>query len=65
MVNEHWVWHLIACLEDSVHKMTPNLGQERQSALLSNAEMMAKTTGLRLFIYERLDGALAYSGFYV
>ncbi|QSZ32310.1 hypothetical protein DSL72_001884 [Monilinia vaccinii-corymbosi] len=39
MENEHWVWNRVACLGDSIHKMTPNLGQGANCAIESAAEM--------------------------
>ncbi|KAB8298608.1 hypothetical protein EYC80_000787 [Monilinia laxa] len=46
MENEHWTWNRVACLGDSIHKMTPNLGQGANCAIESAAEMansLAKT----------------------
>ncbi|KAM0172102.1 hypothetical protein ACHAPC_010850 [Botrytis cinerea] len=39
MENEHWNWNRVACLGDSIHKMTPNLGQGANCAIESAAEM--------------------------
>ena len=36
---EHWTWGRFACLGDSVHKMTPNMGAGGNSAIESAAEL--------------------------
>ncbi|KAM3065605.1 FAD-dependent monooxygenase boa8 [Clarireedia jacksonii] len=39
MENKKWVWNRVACLGDSIHKMTPNLGQGANCAIESATEL--------------------------